>query len=73
MSSPPDSMSGPVQALVSSIVESAVHAEKYVPPVQGWFGRRGPESITDPDQLAHLSIHRRDRLGGILHEYEHAA
>jgi transposase InsO family protein len=32
-----------------------------------------PEPITDPDQLAQLSIHRRDRLGGILHEYEHAA
>src|SRR4051812_21209525 len=31
-----------------------------------------PEPITDPDRLAHLSIHRRDRLGGILHEYEHA-
>jgi len=23
--------------------------------------------------LAHLNIHRRDRLGGILHQYEHAA
>lgn len=32
-----------------------------------------PEPITDPDRLIHLSIHRRDRLGGILHEYEHAA
>jgi transposase InsO family protein len=32
-----------------------------------------PEPITDPYQLAHLNIHRRDRLGGILHEYEHAA
>lgn len=32
-----------------------------------------PEPITDPDQLAHLNIHRRDRLGGILHEYKHAA
>lgn len=32
-----------------------------------------PEPITDPDRLAHLHIHRRDRLGGILHEYEHAA
>lgn len=31
-----------------------------------------PEPITDPDRLAHLNIHRRDRLGGILHEYEHA-
>jgi transposase InsO family protein len=32
-----------------------------------------PEPITDPDRLARLNIHRRDRLGGILHEYDHAA
>jgi len=32
-----------------------------------------PEPITDPAELAQLRIHRRDRLGGILHEYEHAA
>ena len=32
-----------------------------------------PEPITDPDQLARLNIHRRDHLGGVLHEYEHAA
>ncbi|MBL7495302.1 transposase [Frankia sp. CNm7] len=32
-----------------------------------------PEPITDPDQLTHLTVHRRDRLGGILREYEHAA
>jgi transposase len=32
-----------------------------------------PEPLTDPDQITHLNIHRRDRLGGILHEYEHAA
>ena len=32
-----------------------------------------PEPITQPDRLAHLTIHRRDRLGGVLHEYEHAA
>ncbi|ADI12989.1 Integrase catalytic region [Streptomyces bingchenggensis BCW-1] len=32
-----------------------------------------PEPITDPDQLAHLHIHRRDRLSGILHEYQHVA
>lgn len=32
-----------------------------------------PEPITDPDQIARLNIRRRDRLGGILHEYEHAA
>ncbi|MEV0811053.1 integrase core domain-containing protein [Micromonospora sp. NPDC050200] len=32
-----------------------------------------PEPITDPDQLARLNIHRRDRLGGVLHQYEHTA
>nr|WP_007516018.1 integrase core domain-containing protein [Pseudofrankia saprophytica] len=32
-----------------------------------------PEPITDPNRLAHLDIRRRDRLAGILHEYEHAA
>jgi transposase InsO family protein len=32
-----------------------------------------PEPITDPDRLTHLTIHRRDHLSGILHEYEHAA
>jgi transposase InsO family protein len=32
-----------------------------------------PEPITSPDQLAQLRIRRRDRLGGLLHEYEHAA
>jgi putative transposase len=32
-----------------------------------------PAPIAEPDQLTHLDIRRRDRLGGILHEYEHAA
>ncbi|GAA2788225.1 integrase core domain-containing protein [Saccharopolyspora taberi] len=32
-----------------------------------------PTPIADPDKIAHLDIRRRDRLGGILHEYEHAA
>jgi putative transposase len=32
-----------------------------------------PEPITDSHQLAQLTIRRRDRLGGILHQYEHAA
>ncbi|WP_035804483.1 integrase core domain-containing protein [Kitasatospora mediocidica] len=32
-----------------------------------------PEPITEPDRLTHLGVHRRDRLGGILHEYQHAA
>jgi putative transposase len=32
-----------------------------------------PTPIADPDRMARLDIRRCDRLGGILHEYEHAA
>ncbi|MET8004195.1 integrase core domain-containing protein [Nonomuraea glycinis] len=32
-----------------------------------------PESITDPERIASLTIRRRDRLSGILHKYSHAA
>lgn len=32
-----------------------------------------PEPITDPDETTRLDIHRTDRLGGLLHEYQHAA
>ncbi|MFB9574324.1 transposase, partial [Streptomyces yanii] len=32
-----------------------------------------PAAITDPGQIARLDIRRRERLGGILHAYEHAA
>ena len=32
-----------------------------------------PAPIADPEQIARLDIRRRDRLGGILYEYEHAA
>jgi transposase InsO family protein len=32
-----------------------------------------PEPITDLDQLVRLNIRRRDHLGGLLREYEHAA
>lgn len=32
-----------------------------------------PEPIIDPDRLAHLNIHRRERPTGVLREYEHAA
>ena len=31
-----------------------------------------PEPITEPGQIAHLGVRRRDRLGGTLHEYQHA-
>jgi transposase InsO family protein len=32
-----------------------------------------PHSINEPRQTRHLEIRRRDRLGGTLHEYQHAA
>jgi hypothetical protein len=32
-----------------------------------------PEPVTNPDRLDRVDVHRRDRLGGILHEYAHAA
>ena len=32
-----------------------------------------PEPITDPDTITCLDIRRRDRLSGVIHEYEHAA
>jgi hypothetical protein len=35
--------------------------------------RSVPELIRDHDRRDRLDVHRRDRLGGILHEYAHAA
>ncbi|MEY9962399.1 putative transposase [Streptacidiphilus sp. MAP12-16] len=32
-----------------------------------------PDPIAEPTRLDHLSIRRKDRLGGVLHEYQHAA
>jgi hypothetical protein len=32
-----------------------------------------PVLLAAPDQIASLRIRRRDRLGGVLHEYQHAA
>ena len=32
-----------------------------------------PSPITKPDAPTRFHVHRRDRLGGILHEYRHAA
>lgn len=32
-----------------------------------------PQVIADPGQITRLDIRRRERLGGILHGYEHAA
>jgi putative transposase len=35
--------------------------------------RPAPEPLTEPHRLDQLNIRRQDRLGGILHEYRHAA
>ncbi|MFB8183290.1 integrase core domain-containing protein [Streptomyces sp. NPDC055966] len=32
-----------------------------------------PQPITHPEDIAHLDIRKRERLGGILHAYRHAA
>ncbi|GAA2215665.1 hypothetical protein GCM10009850_111330 [Nonomuraea monospora] len=34
--------------------------------------RTVPDPITDPEQIINLNVRRRDRLGGVLHEYSHA-
>ncbi len=31
-----------------------------------------PDPIADPERIAQLNVRRRDRLGGTLHEYQHA-
>lgn len=35
--------------------------------------RAAPEPITDPDRITRVSIRRHNRLGGVIHEYQHAA
>ncbi|MGY0064029.1 integrase core domain-containing protein [Streptomyces sp. LZ34] len=32
-----------------------------------------PHPLTNPEQLNHLDIQRKDQLGGTLHTYEHAS
>ena len=32
-----------------------------------------PVPLVTPDQIANLDVRRRDRLGGVLHEYRHAS
>jgi putative transposase len=35
--------------------------------------RLAPDPITDPGRITDLNVRRQDRLGGVLHEYSHAA
>ncbi|MFI6488406.1 hypothetical protein [Streptomyces sp. NPDC050564] len=36
-------------------------------------GHQARTPITDPARITQLDVRRRDRLGGIFHEYQHAA
>jgi len=38
-----------------------------------WTALCASKPITDQARIVHLDIRRHDRLGGTLHEYEHAA
>ncbi|MEU9156087.1 hypothetical protein AB0D59_37440 [Streptomyces sp. NPDC048417] len=35
--------------------------------------RAVPEPITDPERVTRLNLRRNDRIGGVIHEYWHAA
>lgn len=35
--------------------------------------RSAPEPLTDPERITRLDVRRHDRLGGLIHEYRHAA
>jgi hypothetical protein len=35
--------------------------------------RAVPEAITDPERVTRLNVRRNDRIGGVIHEYRHAA
>jgi putative transposase len=41
--------------------------------LNGAAPRPAPDPLTEPSRLDQLDIRRRDRLGGVLHEYQHAA
>jgi len=43
------------------------------PSLNGAPLRPALEPLTEPSRLEQLAILRRDRLGGVLHEYQHAA
>ena len=62
--------------LLNALREFAQHYNSHRPH-QGIAGARPPHPLpaptTDPDAIARLDVGRRDRLGGILHEYRHAA
>ncbi|MDH6130532.1 RHS repeat-associated protein [Kitasatospora sp. GP82] len=43
------------------------------PNPDGYVTTRSPKPIDNPEQIARLDIRRTDRLGGLLHEYQHVA
>ncbi|GAA1549135.1 hypothetical protein GCM10009827_081940 [Dactylosporangium maewongense] len=63
---PPTPRSAPVRAVLQ-------HHRAHQAMTQAAPLRAVPTPITDRGRIAHLDIRRRDRLGGVLHEYQHAA
>jgi putative transposase len=59
--------------LLHALREFERHYNQHRPLRQAAPLRPAPEPITEQARILHLDIRRHDRLGGILHEYEHAA
>ncbi|MET8406127.1 integrase [Streptomyces sp900116325] len=70
-------LSGVRMPRMKSIMERWVQTCRSHRPHQGIANARPlhplPAPITDPEQITRLDIRKHERLGGILHEYQHAA
>jgi putative transposase len=61
---PPARLTG-VRAVLQRAPAAPGHRQRPLQPL--------PAPLAAPDQIASLDIRRRDRLGGVLHKYRHAA
>jgi putative transposase len=62
------------QAHLRAAVREFEHYYNQHWPHQGLaIARPLPAPLTEPDEIASLNVRSHDRLGGILHEYHHAA
>ena len=62
--------------LIHALREFETHYNTHRPHgtlAQGAPLRPSPDSITETARIINLNVRRRDRFGGILDEYEHAA
>ena len=64
------------QHLLHALRQFEIHDNRHRPhrsPGHGAPLRATPKPITNLAEIIDLQVRRRERLGGILHEYEHAA